>query len=188
MSISQSGAASTADASGKQGAGGPKGRGSALLLAGGGILLTSLCVGALLVGLPPGASQPAGSEIRTVAADAIGVAMVTLEPGSASALASEAKACRAPLAMMVLTKAPGAPESAVRIRSGSYLSPPFHVGAAPVRIAIPFPTPYATGRGQLSVEGPQEGLRVTLYPTWGSANAPNANIINIWWHTDKPCG
>jgi hypothetical protein len=188
MSISQSGAASTAATGANQGAASLKGRGSALFVGAGGVLLTSFCAAALFVGSPHGASQSAGSEIRTVAADAIGAAMVTLEPGVASALASEAKACRAPLAMMVLSKATGSPESAVRIRSGSYLSPTFHIGATPVRIAVPFPTPYATGRGQLSVEGPQEGLRVTLYPTWGSANAPNANVINIWWYTDKPCG
>jgi hypothetical protein len=188
MSISQGGAASTTATGGTHGASGLRGRGRALVVAGGGVILTSLCAGALFVGSPHGAGQSAGSEIMSLAADAIGAAIVTLEPGVASALASEAKACRAPLAMMILSKAPGSPDSAVRVRSGSYLSPPFRVSAAPVRIAVPFPTPYAVGRGQLVVEGPQEGLRVSLFPTWASANTPNANVISIWWKTDKPCG
>jgi hypothetical protein len=188
MSISQSGAASTGPSGGAQGAVGLKGRGGALAVGGAGLLVTSLIAGALLVGGPHGAGSSAGSEITVVAADAIAAATVTLEPGVASALASEAKSCRAPLAMIVLSKAPGSPDRDVRIRSGSYRSPSFHLGSAPVRIAIPFPAPYAAGRGMLFVEGALEGLSVALFPPWASPNIPNANMISIWWHTDKPCG
>jgi hypothetical protein len=43
---------------------------------------------------------------------------------------------------VTLVKAPGSPSGTVRVRSGSYLSPAFHVTEAPQRVAIPYPAPY----------------------------------------------
>lgn len=103
-------------------------------------------------------------------------------------MVADAKACKAPLAYVSLSQRPGSSDSSIRIRSGDYVSPVYHIGAAPIRVAFPFPTPYSVGRGQIFVEGQQHGLNVTLYPTWISSGGDGANAINIWWTTDKPCG
>jgi hypothetical protein len=128
------------------------------------------------------ASEPA---IRQVALTDVSEAITTLAPGVAAALGEEAKSCKAPLAEVVLKNAPGAAPGLVWIRSGSYVSPPFMLTDAPQRIAIPFPTPYQTGRGVIVVEGANTGATISLYPTntVTSARFP----INIWWTPGKPC-
>jgi hypothetical protein len=151
-------------------------------------MLSGLAGGASLFDRPDGAAKSGATEIASVAADEISDAQTTLDPSRAAALASDAKACKAPLAYVTLSQAPGSPDSVIHIRSGGYASPVYHVGAAPIRVAIPLPTPYSAGRGQIFVEGPQRGLNVTLYPTWISPGGDSANAINIWWKTDKPCG
>ncbi len=188
MSVSQSDSASTPANGRTQESAGLWGRGLAGAVAGGGVLLTGLCAGGLLFDGLPGAGPSGASEISIVAADELGGASGTLDPQQASALASQARGCRSPLAMVILSKAPGAPDSDVRIRSGGYLSPAFRVGDTPVRVAIPFPAPYLAGRGRLVVEGPRQGLRVALYPAWQSASMQKADYVNVWWRTDKPCG
>jgi hypothetical protein len=89
---------------------------------------------------------------------------------------------------MTLTRQPGAAGGTIRVRSGAYLSPAFRVTDVAQRIAIPFPTPYATGAGTLSVEGAATGVQLTLYPTWTAAQLSGAGVINLIWRTDKPCG
>ncbi|MCI4679396.1 hypothetical protein K9U39_14790 [Rhodoblastus acidophilus] len=165
-----------------------KGTGRAAGVAVAGVLLSGLAASGLLIGQPPLASRGAGAEIMTVAATDIIEASASLDPAKAFALAAAARQCRAPLAYITLSNAPGEPDSFIRIRSGAYISPPYHVGAAPMRVALPFPNPYSVGRGQLTVEGRQKGLRATLYPTWVSPGGRNGNVIDIWWKTDKPCG
>ena len=154
-----------------------------------GAVLTGIIAGSVLAGgaIRPGA--PTGTaEIATVASADLTGAAGTLNPQSATALSAEARSCRAPLAVMTLSKASGAQGGAVRIRSGSYVSPSFTVSDVPQRIAIPFPTPYATGHGQITVEGAATGVQLTLTPTWSATTLQGMGVINLLWNTDKPCG
>ena len=154
-----------------------------------GAVLTGIIAGSVLAG---GAIRPgvptSTAEIATVAPADLTGASSTLNPQSAAALSAEARSCRAPLAVMTLSKASGAQGGAVRIRSGSYVSPSFTVSDAPQRIAIPFPTPYATGHGLITVEGAATGVQLTLTPTWSPTTLQGVGIINLIWNTGKPCG
>jgi len=154
-----------------------------------GILLTGAIAGGVLIS--GGQSPPAlgdASEISTIDPVDLAAAGTTLAAENQAALIGEAKTCRAPLAVLTLSRAAGADGGVIRIRSGSYLSPAFRVGDAPQRIAIPFPAPYAAGRGTLSVEGEATGVQLTLFPTWSAANLAGKGVINLVWHTDRPCG
>jgi hypothetical protein len=128
------------------------------------------------------AGEPA---IQQVALADISGAITTLAPNAAAVMGEEAKRCKAPLAEVVLKNAPGAAPGLVRIRSGSYVSPPFTISDAPQRIAIPFPTPYQTGRGVIVVEGANAGATISLYPT--NTVTSGSFPINIWWTPQKSC-
>jgi hypothetical protein len=150
----------------------------------GGISIAAAVVMATSSGTAPRgtASEPA---IQQVALTDVTEAVKTLASNAAAALGEEAKSCKAPLAEVVLKNAPGAAPGLVQIRSGSYLSPPFTLTDAPQRIAIPFPTPYQTGRGVIVVEGASSGATITLYPTITVASG--SYPINIWWTPGKSC-
>lgn len=128
------------------------------------------------------AGEPA---IQQVALADISGAVATLAPNAAAVMGEEAKSCKAPLAEVVLKNAPGAAPGLVRIRSGSYVSPPFTLTDAPQRIAIPFPTPYQTGRGVIVIEGATTGATISLYPT--NTVTSGSFLINIWWTPRKSC-
>ena len=128
------------------------------------------------------AGEPA---IQQVALTDISGAVTTLAPNAAALMGEEAKSCKAPLAEVVLKNAPGAAAGLVRIRSGSYVSPPFTLTDAPQRIAIPFPTPYQSGRGVIVVEGATTGATISLYPT--NTVTSGSFPINIWWTPQKSC-
>jgi hypothetical protein len=159
-------------------------KGSYVAAALGGIVIAA----AVVFAAPPGkslggtASQPV---IQQVALADISKAATTLAPGVAASMEEEAKSCKAPLAEVVLQNAPGAAPGLVRIRSGAYVSPPFTLTDAPQRIAIPFPTPYQTGRGVIVVEGANTGATISIDPvnTVTSASFP----LNIWWTPQKSC-
>lgn len=166
-----------------------KGASQALVAASVGVLLTGAIAGGVLMsGGRPTPSVTDASQISTVDPGDLAGAASTLAAENQASLIADAKACRAPLAVMTLSKATGAAGGVIHIRSGSYLSPAFRVGDAPQRIAIPFPAPYPAGRGTLSVEGEATGVQLTLYPTWSAANLASKGAINLVWRTDKPCG
>jgi hypothetical protein len=150
----------------------------------GGIAIAAAVVLATSSGTAPRgtSSEPA---IQQVALVDVSEAVTTLAPSTAAAMGDEAKSCKTPLAEVALKNAPGATPGLVRIRSGSYISPPFTVTDAPQRIAIPFPTPYQTGRGVIVVEGATTGATISLYPT--NTVTSGSFPINIWWTPQKSC-
>ena len=75
----------------------------------------------------------------------------------------------------------------VRIRSGAYLSPAFHVTGVPQRIAIPYPSPYSAGRGVLSLVGDANDLWFYLTPGWFIETLNGAASINVVWTPGNPC-
>jgi hypothetical protein len=169
---------------------GPKGAIQAVATGLAGAALSGALVGAILMsgGQARPSPAPGVMQISIVdPADLTGAAS-TLDASSAAALVAEAKACHAPLAVVTLSRAAGAGPGIVRIRSGSYLSPPFSVNETAQRIAIPFPDAYAVGHGTLSVEGAATGVQLTLYPTWSQPSLSGKNVINVTWRPDNPCG
>jgi hypothetical protein len=115
----------------------------------------------------------------------INAALATLDPTTSKAAVDDAKACKAPLAWVTLVQR-GPHGGMVRVRSGSYLSPPIQLTPAPQRVAIPFPAPYPTGRGILSLVGEADQVGFFLRPG-GIRDVHGTHSTNVWWRTDKPC-
>jgi hypothetical protein len=84
--------------------------------------------------------------LALVAPAEISDASKTLDPASSEQLASRAKECSVPLAQVAIWK------------------PVFTLTDAPQRVAIPFPAPYASGQGVISVEGAANGAVIGLRP------------------------
>jgi len=133
------------------------------------------------------ASTQAVSTLSTAAVADIDAAAQTIDPPMAERLADEAKSCKVPLAQLTIAKLPGASGGTIRIRSGSYLSPPFQLTDAPQRIAIPFPAAYPVGHGEIGVEGNANGARISLLPGWTVATVNGSAVHSVFWKTDNPC-
>jgi hypothetical protein len=156
----------------------------------GALVTAGVVAAALVAGSAASSSAPTSGEPMlppALTASEIAAASVTLDPATSATTTADAKSCKAPMTWVTLVKAPGSPSGTVRVRSGSYLSPAFHVTEAPQRVAIPYPAPYPTGRGVLSVVGESENLSVYLTPGWTVQGLHGAASIHVWWRTDKPC-
>jgi hypothetical protein len=153
-----------------------------LVMAAGG-LLTGIVAGASLLALP--SSLGAGAELHSVAKTHLEDAIASMGGRAPAAVIEEARQCKAPLA--VLTVSADGAAGAIRVRSGSYLSPAIQLNTAPQRIAIPFPAPYATGKGVLSVEGLGQGVYVWLSPGQYYTKLEGPAAINVWWTPKSPC-
>jgi hypothetical protein len=116
----------------------------------------------------------------------INAALPTLDPGTSKTAVDEAKNCKAPLAWVTLTQRPGGNGGMVRIRSGSYTSPPIKLTPVPQRVAVPYPAPYPTGRGVLTLVG--EADQVGFYLTPGGVHDVNGTYsVNVHWQVRNPC-
>src|SRR5262249_11684010 len=127
-------------------------------------------------------SAPAGDAEPTLSALApteIATSLPTLDPATSKAVVDDAKSCKAPLAWVTLVKRPGSRGGMVRIRSASYVSPPFQLTDAPQRIAIPYPAPYPTGRGVLSLVGDADEVWFYLTPGWFIQTLKGTASINV---------
>ncbi|WP_439400172.1 hypothetical protein ACRQ5Q_42030 (plasmid) [Bradyrhizobium sp. PMVTL-01] len=115
----------------------------------------------------------------------INAALPTLDPGSSKAAVDDAKNCKVPLAWVTLTQRNGH-GGMVRVRSGQHLSPPIKLSPAPQRVAIPYPAPYPTGRGVLTLVG--EADQVGFYLTPGGVHDVNGTYpVNVRWQVRNPC-
>lgn len=117
----------------------------------------------------------------------IAAASVTLDPASAQQMAADAKSCKVPLAWVTIVKQGAGPDGTVRIRAGNYLSPAFRVTSAPQRVAIPYPAPYQTGHGVLSVVGEAKGLSLYINPVWRIETLNGTASLNVHWTPTNPC-
>ena len=166
----------------------PKGKKRRGLLVGivGGFITAGAVVLALNGGLPfikkgPTLSLVAPAEIT----DASGT--LNREDPKSEQYESEAKKCSVPLAQVAIWKTPGASGGTIRIRSGAYISPPFTLTDAPQRVAIPFPAPYAIGKGVLSVEGAASGAVISISPAWHINSLPGSASLDVVWTPKDPC-
>jgi hypothetical protein len=157
----------------------------------GALVTAGIATAAVFPGLIGGKpSGPAGDAEPTLAALAptdIAIALPTLDPVMSKAAAEDAKSCKAPLAWVTLVKRPGSRGGMVRIISGSYLSPPFQLTDAPQRIAIPYPAPYPTGLGVLSLVGDADEVWFYLTPGWFVQPLKGTASINVHWTPGNPC-
>ncbi len=95
--------------------------------------------------------------------------------------------CRRPLAWVSLASAPGEPPSRIRLISGTYYSPVFETSATPMRVALPFPAPYETGRGALTVIDVGGSATISLLPTWRVSAQDGKTTRAVTWHPLKNC-
>jgi hypothetical protein len=98
-----------------------------------------------------------------------------------------AKECRNPLAWVALAAEAGQPSVKVRLRSGHYLSPVFDLSNVPVRIAIPYPGPYQTGRGTLEAMHTGGGAIIALLPAWHVPWPDGATVHEVTWRPNQRC-
>ena len=110
-------------------------------------------------------------------------------PNAALAQFREGKdgSCRRPLAWVSLVSAPGEPPSRIRLISGTYFSPLFEVSATPVRVALPFPAPYETGHGTLTVIDVGGSATISLLPAWRVSAQDGKTTHAVTWHPVKSC-
>jgi hypothetical protein len=162
-------------------------RGIAIGIAGG-LIIAGIAAAVVLPGI--GGNKPAGvgeeSTLEVLVPADINAALPTLDPGTSKAAVDDAKNCKAPLGWVTLTQQPGGHGGMVRIRSGAYLSPPIKLSPVPQRVAIPYPAPYPTGRGVLTLVG--EADRVGFYLTPGGIHDVNGTYsVNVHWQVRNPC-
>lgn len=156
----------------------------------GALVTAGIATAVLRPDLVGGSSGPVGSAeestLEALAPAEINSALPTLDLATSKAAVEDAKACKAPLAWVTLVQRSGRQGGMVRVRSGSYLSPPIQVTSAPQRIAIPYPAPYPTGRGVLSLVGDADQVGFYLRPG-RIANVNGTYSVNVWWHVRSPC-
>ena len=132
-------------------------------------------------------SNPSSFELSKASSGEINDAVRSLVLKNADELVDAAKACRAPLAVVVLRSKPGR-SGKLQIRSGSYVTPVVQLGSVPTRVALPFPAPYPTGQGELILEGDISAAEVFLQPGWYSdAGAHGIAVAKVHWTPQSPC-
>jgi hypothetical protein len=176
----------------RQGPPGGKGpgrsRGTVIGIAGGLVIagIAAAVVWPSVNGSKPPANVGEESTLEVLLPGEINAALPSLDPGTSKAAVDDAKNCKVPLAWVTLTQRPGEHGDLVRIRSGSYVSPPIKLTPAPQRVAIPYPAPYPAGRGVLTLVG--EANQVGFYLTPGGIHdVDGAYSVNVRWQVRSPC-
>lgn len=155
-----------------------------LICAAGG-LAAGLAVTAMLLADP--ADRPQTATLESIAPAELGEAALSLDPNAGRQGLDDARQCKVPLAYLTLTAASGDPAGRVRIRSGGYLSPNITITSAPRRVAIPFPAPYQSGRGMVSIEGAARDLKLWLSPGRAFPMLNGVEAINVVWTPKNAC-
>lgn len=111
----------------------------------------------------------------------------TLNPNQSQGMVNQAEACKLPLSAVQIWHDPNVPDSVVQIKSGGYVSPPIPLTSIPKMVALPYPAPYPTGAGTLTLLGNAQGVELSLSPTASFPNLSGAAPINVLWNTGSPC-
>jgi hypothetical protein len=139
---------------------------------------------------PLKSTAPNVSDLTEVEEPEVAGAMTTMSLSNAMlAQFREGKdgGCRRPLAWVSLVSATGEPPSRIRLISGTYYSPSFEVSATPVRVAIPFPAPYATGHGTLTAIDVGGSATISLLPAWRVSAQDGKTTRAVTWHPVRNC-
>ena len=135
-------------------------------------------------------TAPNISDLTEVEEREVTGALTTMSaPNAALAEFREGKdgGCRRPLAWVSLVSAPGEPPGRIRLISGTYYSPVFEVSETPVRVAIPFPAPYESGRGVLTAIDVGGSATISLLPAWRVSAQDGKTTRAVTWHPVKAC-
>ena len=161
----------------------PGGLKTLLIATAGGLITAAVLVGAVSL---VQSGKPGSFALQTVTTADISDAATSLDGAIARAATDDARQCKVPLAFVTLSMTQGS--AALRIRSGSYVSPTITLTEAPRRVAVPFPAPYPTGKGVISIEGNARGVNVWLTPGkhLEALNGIEA-IPVVWTPKDPPC-
>jgi len=154
----------------------------------GGLIIAGISGGILWPRIGSDSKPPAvgdESTLEVLVPGDINAALPTLDPGTSKQAVDDAKNCKAPLGWVTLTQRNGH-GGMVRIRSGSYLSPPIKLTPVPQRVAIPYPAPYPTGRGVLTLIGEADQVGFFLTPG-GIHDVNGAYSVNVRWQVRNPC-
>jgi hypothetical protein len=111
----------------------------------------------------------------------------TLSPEQAARLTEEARRCREPLGRVTVWQSPTTAVGLISIVSGSYQSPRFTLTAAPRLIALPYPAPYATGKGVLTLVGDANDMVISLMPQRKIIDLKGTLPIPVWWTPAVGC-
>lgn len=129
------------------------------------------------------------SELAPVNRRDLNAALTTMD-GSDAFLArfkNDARGCPQPLAWVSVALAPGQPPGTVRLQSGAYFSPTFTLTSVPLRVAIPYPAPYETGYGRLSIMHTGGTGLIALRPTWYALADHSVMTRDVTWHHGDRC-
>ena len=129
------------------------------------------------------------SEMTEVLENDLTGALSTMNlPGSSIArLQKGTRDCGARLAWVTLSRPNDDEAKPARLRSGNYFSPPFTITKTPVRVAIPYPAPYESGRGVLTVLGADANLTMALTPAWHIPANTGTATHAVTWHPVANC-
>jgi hypothetical protein len=131
--------------------------------------------------------HPTTWQLETVPTAALPQVETTLIPEDRARLIDEARRCREPLAQVFIWHSPATRGGTVSLISGSYHSPSFPLKTVPSMVAIPFPAPYASGRGQLTVVGEASDFGMALSPQYVMAHIEGAVLIRVRWAPVEGC-
>jgi hypothetical protein len=134
------------------------------------------------------AALPGNNRLADVAPDEIGAALETLAISPEQAAQFRVReACRRKLAWVTIARLPNQPAGRIRLQSGIYISPAFDLTDVPVRVALPYPAPYSTGRGTIAVVGTTSDANVALTPPWHIAAQQGFQSRDVTWTPVGAC-
>lgn len=132
--------------------------------------------------------QAGSSYIETVATADLPDALETVAPAQRAAVEEDVKSCKRPAAMMDIGPIPGTTGSGiVQIKSGSYTSPAFTVGARAISIMVPLPELSPATNGKMEVLGNAQNLRVEMTPPLDLPSLKGVHIAPVYWLEDPLC-
>jgi hypothetical protein len=120
-------------------------------------------------------------QLETVPIAALPQVESTLAPDQVARLMEEARRCREPLARVSIWHSPATPGGMVSIVSAAYHSPRFALTATPSLVAFPFPAPYSSGQGVLTVVGEANDFAIALRPLLINSKVEGTLPIRVWW-------
>lgn len=144
-------------------------------------IVTGGVVGAII------ANQPGTWQLEVVPTAALPRVESTLAPEERARLIDKARRCQEPLARVVIWHSPATQGGTVSLISGSYHSPSFPVTTTPSVVAFPFPAPYASGHGVLTVVGEVSDFGIALSPRHMMTQINGTLPINVWWTPVEGC-
>jgi hypothetical protein len=151
------------------------------------LLVAGLLTGAVAAFVAIQGSGTGPYRLQTIGRTELEQARTSLQPDTAGQAVEDARQCKSPLAVLTVQAEHGSGAQQIRIRSGNYVSPSLVLGDAPQRVAIPFPAPYATGKGEFIVEGSTHPVTIWLVPAHTVGSQPGSDRISVIWATNDPC-